>query len=169
MRLANLRASGGWEGPETSAVVAAGTTQRDPTQRDLAQSNPSPFILLLVTWPTGIWLQTPDCLEKISRRLFWFNHPSTVPKSFAYADGAARGCTCWGWSARNRIGLQLSWRCVWPSLHERVVTAAGTGVVFRLTGHKYSITDVLRDNGFPMPSVVADETIPVTISLSLPI
>jgi hypothetical protein len=39
-------------------------------------------------------------------------------------------------------------------LHERVVTAAGTGVVSRLTGHKYSITEFSRDrNGFPMRSV----------------
>jgi hypothetical protein len=54
-------------------------------------------------------------------------------------------------------------------LHERVVTAAGTGVVSRLTGQKYSITDVGRDRyGFSMRSMVTDGTIPRTIALRLP-
>ncbi len=40
------------------------------------------------------------------------------------------GCTCWGWSARNRRGTRLSWSypCVWPSWHEKGVTAARTRV-----------------------------------------
>ncbi len=66
----------------------------------------------------------------------------------------------WGCSARNRSEARLSWSypCVWPSWHERVVTAAGTEVAF-----------AWRDkNGFSMRSVVTDGTIPGTVSLRLP-
>ena len=131
MRLANLYASGGLEGPENSAVVAA-----------CQESS------ILTTYRTVLILPTT----------FFF----IAPKSCAYADGLAWGCTCWDWSTWNRVGTCSAVACVWPSWHERVVPTARTGVAIHLTGQICDHSDPLswRDiNDWPLRSVATDGTI----------